>query len=415
MIKLFDLLQEVTGKPKAIFLAGPAGSGKSYTIKQLLPVDKYEIINVDDAYEELLKASGLGFNLKDFGPEELSQAAKLMGRAQGATKEKYAKALESLNNIIIDGTGAASKPLLKKKAEVEALGYETMMLMLYVSPMTSLERNKQRFDAGGRSLMPQIVLRTWRDANKNIEIYRQEFGDRFILINNDPEDANKTFDIAAIKQLYFDTAKAKGKPKTPEEKAKSQADAEQLNQDIISLINQIPQTDTLDSAKSKIAMLAEAEQQYKVYCDMDGVIVDFEHGYDRLTGRKAPGVDSTYDKNDFWAAITKAGKDFWANLEWMEDGQQLWNYIKQYNPTLLTAPSREESSRIGKQEWIDKNLPGTPVVFKQAKDKKDLAEPNAILIDDRKDNIQQWIDAGGIGIRHTSTTSTIKQLQKLGL
>jgi predicted kinase len=411
MIKLFDLLQEITGKPKAIFLAGPAGSGKTYTLKQLLPVEKYEVINVDDTYEELLKSSGLGTNLKDFGPEELSQAAKLMGRAQGATKEKYAKALESLNNVIIDGTGAASKPLLKKKSELEALGYETMMLMLYVSPMTSLKRNAER----ERSLLPQIVLRTWRDTNKNIELYRQEFGDRFILINNDPEDANKTFDPAEVKKLYFDTAKFTSKPKTPEEQAKGKADAEQLNQDIISLVKSIPQTDTLDSAKSKIAMLAEAEQQYKVYCDMDGVLVDFERGYNELTGEKTPGVNSTYDKDNFWSAITKAGTKFWAELNWMPDGQQLWGYINQYNPKLLTAPSREKSSEIGKQEWINKNLPGTPVVFKQAKDKKDLAEPNAILIDDRKDNIQQWIDAGGIGIRHTSTESTIKQLQKLGL
>ena len=411
MIKLFDILQEITGKPKAIFLAGPAGSGKTYTLKQLLPVEKYQVINVDDTYEELLKSSGLGTNLKDFGPEELSQAAKLMGQAQGATKEKYAKALEGLNNVIIDGTGAASKPLLKKKAELEALGYDTMMLMLYVSPMTSLKRNAER----DRSLLPQIVLRTWRDTNKNIEIYRQEFGDRFILINNDPEDANKTFDPAEVKKLYFDTAGFKGKPKTPEEQAKSKADAEQLNQDIISLVKQIPQTDTLDSAKSKISMLAEAEQQYKVYCDMDGVIVDFERGYNDLTGKQTPGVDSTYNKDDFWGAITKAGAKFWANLNWMSDGQQLWGYIKQYNPELLTAPSREESSRIGKLAWVDKNIPNTPIIFKQAKDKKDLAEPNAILIDDRKDNIQQWIDAGGIGIRHTSTASTIKQLQKLGL
>jgi predicted kinase len=411
MIKLFDILQEITGKPKAIFLAGPAGSGKTYTLKQLLPVEKYEVINVDDTYEELLKSSGLGTNLKDFGPEELSQAAKLMGRAQGATKEKYAKALESLNNVIIDGTGAASKPLLKKKSELEALGYETMMLMLYVSPMTSLKRNAER----ERSLLPQIVLRTWRDANKNIDIYRQEFGDRFILINNDPEDANKTFDPAEVKRLYFDTAKFKSKPKTPEEIAKGKADAEQLNQDIISLVKSIPQTDTLDSAKSKIAILAEAEQQYKVYCDMDGVLVDFERGYNDLTGKKTPGVDSTYNKEDFWGAITKAGSKFWADLNWMPDGQQLWDYINQYNPKLLTAPSREHSSVIGKKEWISKNIPGTPVVFRQAKDKKDLAEPNAILIDDRKDNIQQWIDAGGIGIRHTSTESTIKQLQKLGL
>ena len=411
MIKLFDILQEITGKPKAIFLAGPAGSGKTYTLNQLLPVEKYQVINVDDTYEELLKSSGLGTNLKDFGPEELSQAAKLMGQAQGATREKYAKALEGLNNVIIDGTGAASKPLLKKKAELEALGYDTMMLMLYVSPMTSLKRNAER----DRSLLPQIVLRTWRDTNKNIDVYRQEFGDRFILINNDPENANKTFDPAEIKKLYFDTAKFSGKPKTPEEQAKAKADAEQLNQDIISLVKQIPQTDTLDSAKSKIALLAEAQQQYKLYCDMDGVLVDFERGYNDLTGKQTPGVDSTYDKNDFWSSITKAGAKFWADLNWMSDGKQLWNYIKQYNPKLLTAPSREQSSEIGKQEWVDNNLPGTPVVFKQAKDKKDLAEPNAILIDDRKDNIQQWIDAGGIGIRHTSTELTVKQLQKLGL
>jgi predicted kinase len=255
-MKLFNILLEIKGKPKAIFLAGPAGSGKTYTLKQLFPVEKYQTINIDDTYEELLKSSGLGTNQKDFGPEELSQAAKLMGRAQAVTKEKYAKALEGLNNVIIDGTGAASKPLLKKKSELEALGYNTMMLMLYVSPMTSLKRNFER----ERSLLPQIILRTWRDTNKNIELFRQEFGDRFILINNDPKDANKTFNPVEVKKLFFDTTKSSGKPKTPEEQAKSKADAEQLNQDIISLIKQTPQTDTLDSAKSKIAMLAEQKK-----------------------------------------------------------------------------------------------------------------------------------------------------------
>jgi hypothetical protein len=173
--------------------------------------------------------------------------------------------------------------------------------------MTSLKRNAER----ERSLLPQIILRTWRDTNKNIDLYRQEFSDRFILINNDPEDANKTFDPAEVKKLYFDTAGFKGKPKTPEEQAKAKADAEQLNQDIISLVKQIPQTDTLDSAKSKIAMLAEGEQQYKLYCDMDGVIVDFERGYNDLTGKKTPGVDSTYVEN--WSEgcqVFKRAADF---------------------------------------------------------------------------------------------------------
>lgn len=256
MIKLINLLKEVIQKPKAIFLAGPAGSGKSYTVKKLLPIERYQIINIDDSYEELLKVSGLGTNLNDFGPEELSQAAKLMGRAQALTKEKYAKALKELNNVIIDGTGAASKPLLKKKSELEALGYETIMLMLYVSPMTSLKRNSER----ERSLLPQIILRTWRDTNKNIELYRQEFGDRFILINNDPEDADKTFNPEEVKKIYFNTVKQSNKIKTPEEEAKSKEEANQLNQDIITLLKSIPKSDSIESAKQKISMLSERKK-----------------------------------------------------------------------------------------------------------------------------------------------------------
>ena len=226
-------IKEAQQTPQAIFMAGPAGAGKSFIAKSL-PLSKFQVINIDDTYEELLKASGLGMNQKDFSPEELSQAAKLMGQAQKSTKEKYAKALENLNDIIIDGTGAASKPLLKKKAELEALGYETMMVMIYVSPMTSLERNANR----ERSLMPSIVLRTWRDINSNIETYEQAFGDNLVVINNDPKDADKSFDSQEIKRRFFDTSKAKGKPKTPEEIEKSKADVAQLNKDIELAIQQ---------------------------------------------------------------------------------------------------------------------------------------------------------------------------------
>jgi dephospho-CoA kinase len=240
-------IKEAQRVPKAIFLAGPAGAGKSFVAKSL-PISTFHIINVDDTYEELLKASGLGMKQKDFDPKQLSQAAKLMGQAQKTTKEKYAKALENLHDIIIDGTGAASRPLLKKKAELEALGYETMMLMIYVSPITSLERNLNR----DRSLLPSIVLRTWRDINKNINTYKQAFGDNFILINNDPKNANKSFDVEDIKRRFFDTSKAKGKPKTPEEIAKVKADVIQLNQDITDLIKQKPKFTPKDQAVSKV-------------------------------------------------------------------------------------------------------------------------------------------------------------------
>lgn len=246
MISLVQLLKEVQGTPKAIFLAGPAGSGKSYISSQLIP-NTFEVINSDDTYEELLKASGIGLKQKDFTPDQLSQASKLQAQARKVTQDKLAKSIEDKNNIVIDGTGAASGPVLKKKQQLEDLGYETLMLMIYVSPLTSLERNQKR----DRSLMPGIVLRTWRDVTKNIEIYKQAFGSNFILLNNNPKEANKEFN-ADLLEPYIKDSTAIGKPKTPEEQAKSDADKAQLNKDIESMVNQLPKFDTLDTAKNKI-------------------------------------------------------------------------------------------------------------------------------------------------------------------
>jgi len=246
MIKLATLLKEITGKPKAIFLAGPAGSGKTYISKQLIP-SSLKVINSDDTYEELLKASGIGMKQKDFTPDQLSQAAKLQAQARKTTQDTLAKSVEDKNDIVIDGTGAASGPLLKKKQQLEDLGYETLMLMIYVSPLTSLERNAQR----DRSLMPGIVLRTWRDVNKNIDIYRQTFGKNFILLDNNPENANKGFSSELIAPYLQDSA-AVGKPKTPEEIAKSKAEKEALNKEIEVMVNKLPEFDSIDSAKSKI-------------------------------------------------------------------------------------------------------------------------------------------------------------------
>lgn len=246
MISLVQLLKEVQGKPKAIFLAGPAGSGKSYISKQInLP--SFESINSDDAYETLLKASGIGLKQKDFTPDQLSKASSLQQQAIKSTKEKLSQSIEDKNNIIIDGTGAASGPVLKKKQQLENLGYETLMLMIYVSPLTSLQRNQER----DRSLMPGIVLRTWRDVNNNIGIYRKNFGENFILLNNNPKDSISKFNKDLL-EPYLKAQTAVGKPKTPEQQIKSYKEKDQLNKDIESMVTKLPEFDTLESAKSKI-------------------------------------------------------------------------------------------------------------------------------------------------------------------
>jgi predicted kinase len=247
MIGLISLLKEVQGTPKAIFMAGPAGSGKSFISKQLVPSD-FNTINVDDTYEELLKSSGIGMKLANMSPDELKKSGELMGQARKATDAKLQDATKNAKNLLIDSVGGSSKMLLKKKAELEALGYETAMIMTYVSPITSLERNKQR----DRSLLPSIVIRSWRDVNTNIDAYRQAFGDDFTLVNLDPKDANKDFDENFIYKNYIEPLGQVGKEKSPEEKAKSKAESEQIYSDIKQTLKSQPEFDTIEQAKTKI-------------------------------------------------------------------------------------------------------------------------------------------------------------------
>jgi predicted kinase len=247
MIGLISLLKEIQGKPKAIFMAGPAGSGKSFISKQLVP-SNFNTINVDDTYEELLKSSGIGMKLANMSPDELKKAGELMGQARKATDTKLQDATKDAKNLLIDSVGGSSKMLLKKKADLEALGYDTAMIMTYVSPITSLERNKQR----DRSLLPSIVIRSWRDVNTNIDAYRQAFGDDFTLVNLDPEDANKDFDENFIYKTYVEPLGKIGKEKSPEEKAKSRAESEKIYSDIKQTLKSQPKFDTIEQAKTKI-------------------------------------------------------------------------------------------------------------------------------------------------------------------
>jgi hypothetical protein len=86
-----------------------------------------------------------------------------------------------------------------------------MMVMIWVSPYTSLERNASR----DRALAPAIVVKTWAGVNGNIDGYKQAFGDKFVLINNDPE-GKAEYDPAVAREKFFKTVKGSGKVYTPD-------------------------------------------------------------------------------------------------------------------------------------------------------------------------------------------------------
>ena len=173
----------------------------------------------------------------------------------------------------------------------------------------------------------------------------------------------------------------------------------------------------------ELGKLREEEKDYKIYVDMDGVVADFDQRFRDLAGMGPREFEEKYGKNAFWDFIDEGDNKlvFWVGIPPMSDAKQLIDYVSKYDYEMLTAPSLKKQSLMGKGLWMknqtNKGLfPSKPKVnYKSAKNKKDFAAPNNILIDDREDTINSWNAAGGIGILHTSAASTISQLKKLGL
>jgi 5'(3')-deoxyribonucleotidase len=146
-----------------------------------------------------------------------------------------------------------------------------------------------------------------------------------------------------------------------------------------------------------------------IFVDLDGVITNFQKKLSELLGH--PVKKEFGDDPKIWAAISRAGKKFWSEMEWMPDGRELWEAIEIYDPTILSAPSNHPSSVEGKKEWLKENLPDVPYIIEQKKEKH--AGKDKILIDDREKNIKKWEEAGGIGILHKDAKTTIDKLKKV--
>ena len=166
----------------------------------------------------------------------------------------------------------------------------------------------------------------------------------------------------------------------------------------------------------------------QIYCDMDGVLVDFESGVvdkinkdlqmirkmkdqknllkvqnalDKL-GRNEITLDDMRGKTetskpvrDYMYGRVSNDATFWANLPWMPGGKELWAFIAPYKPHILTSPMGKRSE-YGKAMWIHENLGklSKEQEVNMSHSKSDWAlnengEPN-ILIDDWDKNLGPW-------------------------
>ena len=161
----------------------------------------------------------------------------------------------------------------------------------------------------------------------------------------------------------------------------------------------------------------------RIYCDMDGVLCDFKTAAVRDTGLPIEQwmQSGGRDKAGKWKPIID-NKRFWYTLPWQSGGQQLWMYIKNYSPHILSAyveHATDPNCIPGKRHWAMSHLglPAMRINLVKRREKQNFTKLNGeptLLIDDYIKNITQFRARGGIGIHHISAASTISQLKKLG-
>ena len=179
-MKTFHELQEGLYDPnifKAFFLAGGPGSGKSYVVKKTTGGTGLKSVNSDEAFEHLLKKAGLSLKMP---PEEFERKEVQRARAKEVTKAKQKNYLEGRLGLIIDGTGKDADKILKQKAGLEELGYDTYMIFVNTSLDVALQRNAAR----SRSLAEPMVVKSWKDVQANIGKFSNMFRAGFIVVDN---------------------------------------------------------------------------------------------------------------------------------------------------------------------------------------------------------------------------------------
>jgi len=161
----------------------------------------------------------------------------------------------------------------------------------------------------------------------------------------------------------------------------------------------------------RLTPLLEVSKPHTIYLDMDGVLCDFDKSFGILVGEPSVGYEDKYGKTAFWGKIGEAGVKYWSEMPWYPGSKKMWNMVKNMDTKILSAPpsTKPENAKKGKAIWVKKNLGSVELILERNKQK--YAHGQAILVDDRKDNIDKWKSAGGKGILFKSANQAISELK----
>ena len=161
-----------------VFLAGGAGSGKSYVARRTTGGLGMKMVNSDDMFEKMLNDAGMETTPKDIYSDE---GQEIRGRAKAITARQKANYIEGRLGLIIDGTAKDYNKISGQVASLRKLGYECSMIFVNTSLDTALSQNRKR----KRTLPDDEVEMMWNQVQNNMGKFQSLFGgSSFIIVDN---------------------------------------------------------------------------------------------------------------------------------------------------------------------------------------------------------------------------------------
>lgn len=168
------LLEGVNDKGifKAVFLVGGPGSGKDYVLKKTLDGHGLTEINSDKALEHLS------------GKDSSDKKDKVRSKAKDITEVKQKLAFDGRNGLIINGTGDDYEKIADIKKKLDAIGYESSMIMVNTADDVSANRNVERGQNGGRAVPENVRKQKWQAVQESRPKLAKLFGDNYVEFDN---------------------------------------------------------------------------------------------------------------------------------------------------------------------------------------------------------------------------------------
>jgi len=189
---------------KAFFLAGGAGSGKSYSAEKATgsAAGKFEwhpsmdtnkmkpgktgpyglkVVNSDEQLEFGLMKAKMHSDMTKYSDAETMEKERIRKKGKKITKKREQLWINGRLGLIIDGTAKNPAKLSVTKQDLEAVGYSTYMIFVNTSLDIALQQNAGR----KRRLKDEVIRATWAEVQLVKDELANLFPGRFVeIVNN---------------------------------------------------------------------------------------------------------------------------------------------------------------------------------------------------------------------------------------